>query len=189
MMRRKSITLFILAFLKIGGLLFAQGGIDYKDRSLLRKLERSDVSTDLKPLSLPQGASEAYAEQGKFFKSHASKDVSQIKYIYVGRVSTCRAGGCSSPGMGSSAGNSEFFDYFVVFDAQKEIERVRIYNYQATHGYEVAARGWLRQFNGYDGSADLKLNRNIDGITGATISAESIKRDVERISGILQSID
>lgn len=187
-MRLKNIALILIAVL-ISGIAASQGEIDYKDRSMLRKLKRNDISTDLQPMAVSPDVSGQDTTRGRFFMSHAQKNVSQNKYIYVGRVHSCRAGGCSSPGMGSFQGNSEYFDYIIVFNAEKKVELVRVFNYQATHGYEITARGWLRQFNGYEGSKDLALNKNIDGLTGATISAEGITKDVERVSGILRSLD
>ncbi|MBS3776736.1 MAG: FMN-binding protein [Bacteroidales bacterium] len=187
-MRLKRIALFVLALLNIG-VVAGQDSIDYQDRSLLRNLAKNNVHKDLQHLPVPEAVSDQYSYHGKFFKSHHSENVSQVKYIYVGRVNSCRAGGCSSPGMGSSAGKSEYFDYFILFNVEKEVELVRVFNYQATHGYEVTARGWLRQFEGYDGSKNLEVNKNIDGITGATISVEAITRDVEKVNDILRAMD
>jgi len=187
-MRLKRITLFAVVLFNIG-MVTGQDSIDYQDKSLLRKLDRNDVSKALQHLPVPEDVSNQYTINGKFFESHHSRNVSQIKYIYVGRVNSCRAGGCSGSRMGSSAGNSEYFDYFIIFNAEKEVELVRVFNYQATHGYEVTAKGWLRQFKGYDGSKNLEVNKNIDGITGATISVEGITRDVEKVTNILRAIN
>jgi len=65
---------------------------------------------------------------------------------------------------------------------------VRVFNYQATHGQEVSAKGWLRQFDGYDGSTVLKVGKDIDAISGATISVYGITRDVQERTRLLARI-
>ncbi|WP_234408600.1 FMN-binding protein [Marinilabilia salmonicolor] len=87
---------------------------------------------------------------------------------------------------GEPAGNSEYFDYFILFDAEKSVQVVKVFNYQATHGYEITSRGWLKQFAGHDGSESLQVNKNIDAISGATISVQAITEDVQRQTSLLQ---
>lgn len=74
---------------------------------------------------------------------------------------------------------TEYFDYFILFDSECAIKLTRIYNYAATHGHEVAAKGWLKQFAGYNGTDTLEVGKNIDAISGATISVYSITEDVQ----------
>ncbi|NJM14384.1 MAG: hypothetical protein HC896_02520 [Bacteroidales bacterium] len=35
----------------------------------------------------------------------------------MGRVNSCRAGGCSAPTNDAPAADSEYFDYFILFDS------------------------------------------------------------------------
>lgn len=125
---------------------------------------------------------------GRFFKVGNDLDESKIKYIYIGRVNTCRAGGCSSDKEADSHSTSEYFDYYILYDVNCQVSSVKIYNYQATHGQEIASAGWLKQFTGYDGSYGLTGNKNIDAISGATISVFAISADIEaktkRLSGL-----
>lgn len=112
-------------------------------------------------------------------------------YFYRGRVFTCRSGGCdgmSNVNDGRSEMNgSEYFDYYIIFDAAARVRAVRIYNYMASHGHEVTSPGWLKQFDGYDGSINLVPGKNIDSISGATISTYSLAVDVQRITRILNT--
>ena len=73
----------------------------------------------------------------------------------------------------------EYFDYYIIFDSSIKVEKVRVYNYQATHGHEVGGTGWLKQFIGYEGETKLELGKNIDSISGATISANAITYNVQ----------
>ena len=124
---------------------------------------------------------------GKYFLINGS-NLSQYRFIYVGRVNSCRAGGCSVSEDLSESDNSEFFDYFILFDKSKTIKLIKIIDYQATHGHEITAKGWLKQFVGYNGSEQLQVNKNIDAISGATISVNAITFDVETKTALLKKI-
>lgn len=73
----------------------------------------------------------------------------------------------------------EYFDYFILFDSNLGVKKIRVYNYQATHGHEVGGKGWLKQFVGYKGDEKLEYGKNIDSISGATISANAITYNVQ----------
>jgi len=63
-----------------------------------------------------------------------------------------------------------------------------VYNYQATHGQEVTNKGWLKQFQGYDGSRSLTVGKSIDAISGATVSVLGITNDVQEKTRLLKQI-
>ncbi|WP_010665115.1 FMN-binding protein [Marinilabilia salmonicolor] len=173
--------LLVLLGLMFGWVL-AQDQPDYQHRTLNRALAKDGVSgfTNLSEVCLPDSIQNTFT--GKFFEISPAGD--QYKYVYAGRVNSCRSGGCSA--QGEPAGNSEYFDYFILFDAEKSVQVVKVFNYQATHGYEITSRGWLKQFAGHDGSESLQVNKNIDAISGATISVQAITEDVQRQTSLLQ---
>jgi Na+-translocating ferredoxin:NAD+ oxidoreductase RnfG subunit len=104
-------------------------------------------------------------------------------------VNSCRAGGCSNPALPASGlETSEYFDYFVVFDGNLSIQQVKVYNYQATHGQEVTNKGWLKQFQGYNGERQLNVGKNIDAISGATVSVYAITNDIQEKTQLLKKI-
>jgi len=65
---------------------------------------------------------------------------------------------------------------------------VHVFNYRATHGYEICSRGWLKQFSGYNGSGQLVVGKTVDGISGATKSVHAITSDVRRRTSQLQEL-
>jgi Na+-translocating ferredoxin:NAD+ oxidoreductase RnfG subunit len=65
------------------------------------------------------------------------------------------------------------------------VVQVKVFNYQATHGQEITAKSWLKQFIGYQGQKELKVNKDIDSISGATISTYAITEDINKRSAIL----
>ncbi len=179
------ITLFSI----IAGSVCGQEGIDFSDKTLLRYLEKEGIQhpEKLMELSIPDSLEKKYSIDGKYFIIDPD-DTIEYRSLYVGRVISCRAGGCSRPGKSSNE-NPEYFDYYILFDKLKKIEAVRVYNYQATHGYEITAKGWLKQFYGYDGSGLLEVNKNIDAISGATISVNAITADIELQSKFLRDLN
>lgn len=57
----------------------------------------------------------------------------------------------------------------------------------ATHGHEVSAKGWLKQFIGYNGNESLQVGKNVDAIIGATISVYGITRDIKEKTVLLMN--
>ncbi len=184
-MNLKKLTLSLISAIYLVSAL-AQTSIEYQPKALLKTLQNSgitDVST-IKEFTLTDSTTLQQSFNGKFFQIETN-NVSQYKYIYVGRVNSCRAGGCSITHNKAIVGNSEYFDYYILFDKNKTVQAVKVFNYQATHGQEVTAKGWLKQFIGHDGSEPLQVDKNIDAISGATISVYAITSDVEMKTEIL----
>ena len=112
-------------------------------------------------------------EQGVYFKVISNSTLHL--YGYMGRQNTCRSGGCDKAG---SSDNYDYFDYFILFSDEGEVLKVNVYNYQSSHGYQITSRYWLRQFNSYKGKQPLKTGRDVDAISGATISANALTKAV-----------
>ena len=86
------------------------------------------------------------------------------------------------------SGKVEYFDYFILFDITKTVQIVKVFNYQASRGHEITAKGWLKQFIGHDGSESLQVDKNIDAVSGATISAYAITADVNMKTSLLKKL-
>ncbi len=108
-----------------------------------------------------------------------------LGYAYAGRVYSCRSGGCAIDGS-SGNGDLEYFDYFFITDKSVTIKKVKVFNYQATHGHEVMGWGWLRQFSGFSGGKQLIYGKDIEAISGATISASSLTTNIQYQQGFLK---
>lgn len=180
---KKIILSLIGAFIFIS--VFAQTTTEYKPKALLKNLQKAGINNTsvIKEFLVPESTS----INGKFFQIETN-NVSQYKYIYVGRVNSCRAGGCSITHNVANEGNFEFFDYYILFDKNKIIQTVKVFNYQSSHGQEITANGWLKQFIGHNGTEPLQVDKNIDGISGATISVYAITLDVGMKTEILKQL-
>ena len=78
------------------------------------------------------------------------------------------------------------FDYYILFDNKAEILKVEILHYRENYGAEICSKRWLKQFVGIDTKNSQAYNNNIDGISGATISVNSVKKDIFSLSNRLK---
>ena len=84
-------------------------------------------------------------------------------------------------------GRYEEFDYSVIFAEDLSVIGVLVTTYRSTHGVGICSKGWLKQFHGYRGE-ELMLGKDIDSISGATISATSIVADIRRCYQVMESL-
>lgn len=182
-MKKKSVILLAIFIISIVNCL-AQNKINFKPKQLMKEI-KNQYKCDKPTLVELENNSDLVLDtiNEKFFKITNS---TQIGYVYVGRVKTCRAGICASTNKFKSNNSYEFFDYFILFDTLARILSVNIFNYEATHGQEISIKSWLKQFVGYDGSNELNVGKNIDAISGATISVHSITDDVSSKTKVLK---
>jgi len=168
---------------------FAKGGINYKHKSIEKTLIKTCklINPELIEIRVTGSITGDTTLSGKFFTIKSNNTDSNISHLYIGRVNSCRAGGCSRPDA-SPWGESEYFDYMVCYTKTGEVALVKIFNYQATHGYEVTAKGWLKQFIGFSSDDKLEVGHNIDSISGATISVNGITADIEDKTAILHKV-
>lgn len=99
-------------------------------------------------------------------------------YVCYATAFGCRVGGCAAPKM-ANAGSYETFDYIVAYDKDLKIKKVDIADYGGSYGYEICNVRWLKQFVG--STCGFKLNENVDGITGATVSATYLIDDLNAL--------
>lgn len=131
-----------------------------------------------------EGLTDTYS--GSEFFSIQS-DTFVLGYIFVSRVNSCRMGGCSiTPDAGAI--EFEYFDYYLVTDPTGKVLKVKVFNYQATHGHQVMSKGWLKQFIGFDGTQNLVYGKDIQAISGATVSAKSIIEDIKNAEAQIKSM-
>ena len=78
------------------------------------------------------------------------------------------------------------FDYYVLFNDKEEILKVEVLHYRENYGGEICSKKWLKQFVGIDTENYSNFNREIDGISGATISVNSLKHHLLKISNKLK---
>ena len=176
--------LFFVSLFLIGSFFSFAQQINYQPKSLKKDIQKiwdKDEIT-LMEIKIPDSLyNDILLDKGKIFS--AIDNESKIGFAYVGRIYSCRSGGCGMDDapveLISIDEDFEYFDYFILFDKTLSVKKIRVYNYQATHGHEVSGKGWLKQFIGYQGEEKLEYGKNIDSISGATISANAITYNVQ----------
>jgi Na+-translocating ferredoxin:NAD+ oxidoreductase RnfG subunit len=81
-----------------------------------------------------------------------------------------------------------YFNYIVFLDKNLAIKSVKILTYREEHGDEIMSKRWLKQFFGLQPKDQAVLNKNIDGISGATISVKSLTTRIDLILKDLKKI-
>lgn len=155
---------------------------DAINRQLQRELNKIFKKQSVELVEIPTPAK--YTLMGKFYRVEKPNSTITVKYVYVGRVNTYRSSNVKS-GAGESA---EYFDYFILFDEYKTISQVKILDYQASHGEMISSPGWLKSFVGHKSSKPLEVGRQVDGISGATISVNKITFDIRQKTQILSEM-
>lgn len=170
--------LFIALLLATG--LSGRPQLKYDNRPFLKEVKLWCGNGTLNDL-----ATAGFPLQGKFFAIRENGTLRGL--AYVGRVNSCRGNGCSIANT-PNQGEFEYFDYFAILDTTCAIRKISVYNYQATHGQEITARSWLKQFIGFNGSTQLDVGKNVDAISGATISTHSMTSNVQQMLQQLKQI-
>lgn len=167
------LSLILLLFLNTTS--SAQSTFNYRPKALENELKKysEKITHTLQEIE----ALNQVGNEGKYFRI-APSEKTNYNIVYIGRVNGCRAGGCS-PSSHSTNTESEYFDYFILFDNSGAVKHVNVYNYQASHGQEVTAKGWLSQFIGYNGKEQLVVGKTIDAISGATTSTNNLTDDIQ----------
>lgn len=88
----------------------------------------------------------------------------------------------------ASKGKNDYFDYMVIFDNEFVIKQVKVLIYRSTYGGEIMSRSWLKQFIGKTSGQEMAMDKDIDGISGATLSAPSITQGIRELSLLIADL-
>ena len=172
-------------FTRITGVLFglaivlAFANPDKKINKLVSKIWKNQEAT-LTQVDLPDTLAGDITQLNKIWA-----DGELIGYACYTTAYGCQVGGCAAPSNGASTAY-ETFDYIVIYDVNLSILQVDIANYGGQYGYEICRAKWLSQFNG--STTGFALNENIDGISGATVSATYLIKDLNGLGQTLKEL-
>jgi len=83
-------------------------------------------------------------------------------------------------------GKHEYITYATAIDLQGNVIDIVVMSYRETHGGEVREHSWLKQFVGKSLVNPIKLGKDIDNISGATLSCRNITDGIRRLLVIHQ---
>lgn len=78
-------------------------------------------------------------------------------------------------------GKHEFIIYAVAIDGSGAVKGIEILDYRETYGGEIRNPRWRAQFAGKRLGAELKLDKDIKNISGATLSCRHVTDGVKRL--------
>ena len=78
-------------------------------------------------------------------------------------------------------GKHEFITYAVGLNADGAVKQIEVMDYRETYGGQVRDEKWRAQFIGKKFGAKLKLDADIENISGATLSSRHIADGVRRL--------
>ena len=78
-------------------------------------------------------------------------------------------------------GKHEFITYAVGLNANGSVKQIEVMDYRETYGGEIRNENWRAQFVGKTSQSELKLDRDIKNISGATLSCRHITDGVKRL--------
>lgn len=121
---------------------------------------------------------------GTFYEIHGENGL--VGYACATTAFGCRIGGCAAP-TNPNVQSYETFDYVVIYNKDLTVAKVDITNYGGQYGYQICRAKWLEQFEGK--AHGYVLEENIDGISGATVSAQFLIDDLNAVGLLLKTLD
>ena len=85
-------------------------------------------------------------------------------------------------------GKFEIIDFAVGIASDGKIRNVEILTYRESHGYEVRLPAWRKQFVGKGKADKLRVDEDINNISGATMSATHVTDGVRRIVATVDAL-
>ena len=82
---------------------------------------------------------------------------------------------------GQAYGKADYFDFIVIFDKDLIVSKVKVLAYREDHCGEVGSKRWLKQFIGTTKDKTLRYQKDIVGISGATISVKSMTNEINKL--------
>lgn len=138
------------------------GSLTKKEAKFVKTVFPGDLHVEVLSLTLSDSSLSNYLQEGDRFSLVRQQD-QLIGYL----LST------------QALGRFDYFDYLLAFDSDLSVLGVTVTVYRSPQGAAICQKKWLSQFKGYEGD-DLSLGRDINAISGATISATSMVQDVQR---------
>lgn len=79
-------------------------------------------------------------------------------------------------------GKMNLYDYMIVYQLDLSILKVKLLVYREEYGGEIGSDRWLKQFIGKADPNKMKFGDDIQNISGATISAQSINENIKKMT-------
>jgi len=156
---------------------FLIGGIREDAEELIFSTYGEDIQVDFKKWNPPQ--------EIKIYSEKKARSRFMFDHVYIWKISESN----SLVGVAildNVLGKSLPITYLTCFNMDGQLINAHIVKYREDYGYEVGNKRWLNQFIGLGINSDFIIGKNIDGISGATISVNSVTRGINRSAIIVE---
>ncbi len=85
-------------------------------------------------------------------------------------------------------GKAQPITFLVLFDNKGNIISSHVVKYREPYGGEVRNHKWLKQFTGKSDSSSFKVGKDIDAISGATISTKAVSKGINRLAKLIKDM-
>ena len=156
---------------------FLIGGIREDAEELIFSTYGEDIQVDFKKWNPPQ--------EIKIYSEKKARSRFIFDHVYFWKIfeSNSLVGVAI---LDNVLGKSLPITYLTCFNMDGQLINAHIVKYREDYGYEVGNKRWLNQFIGLGINSDFIIGKNIDGISGATISVNSVTRGINRSSIIVE---
>jgi Na+-translocating ferredoxin:NAD+ oxidoreductase RnfG subunit len=118
------------------------------------------------------------AARMELYKATGLSEPDSLVRLVFGRDSTGAPVGAYR--VASEVGKYLPFEFVVALDAGGRVHDVVVLNYRESRGGEVRRERFIAQYRGKSAASPVRLNRDILGIAGATLSAWAVNRGVKK---------
>jgi Na+-translocating ferredoxin:NAD+ oxidoreductase RnfG subunit len=78
--------------------------------------------------------------------------------------------------------------FLVLFDLAGKIKSTEVIKYREQYGGAVQNEKWTNQFKGKDSESGYKVGKDVDSISGATISVNSVSKGIKKAALLFKEI-
>ncbi len=79
-------------------------------------------------------------------------------------------------------GKSMPITFMVIVKIDGDVISANVIKYREAYGSEVGNKGWLQQFINFNNNSTYNIGKDIDGISGATLSVKSMSKGIQKIA-------
>ncbi len=175
----KSFVIAVIYFLFFSSATNFAQEIKERTETIITKSFGKDVNFAFRKYTLPSNIKRKieYKVKQKFYRD--------LLYIYkISVQDTVIAYGF----LDNVIGKSMPITFFVLLDVEGNIISTNIIKYRESYGVAVSNKNWNEQFSGKNSNSDFTIGESVNGISGATISVNSVTKGIRKITLLYEEI-
>jgi len=175
----KSFVIAVIYSLILSSAIIIPQEIKEKTETIIRESFGKDVNFKFWKYTLPPNTKRKIENtvKQKFFKD----------WLYVYKISV-KDSAMAFGFLDNVIGKSMPITFFVLLDVEGNIISTNIIKYREPYGGAVSNDNWNEQFTGKNSGSDFTVGKSVNGISGATISVNSVTKGIRKITLLYEEI-